>query len=75
MPPIGAAREFGMNAKAEDVIGGKARPFTGAEYLTSLRDGARCGSNNIDYKQRIKVMKLLWDAVGTEFGGRHDSTK
>jgi 4-hydroxyphenylacetate 3-monooxygenase len=38
-PPIGAAREFGMNAKAEDVIGGKARPFTGAEYLTSLRDG------------------------------------
>ena len=34
--------------------------------------GARCGSNNIDYKQRIKVMKLLWDAVGTEFGGRHE---
>jgi len=30
------------------------------------------GSNNIDYKQRIKVMKLLWDAVGTEFGGRHE---
>ena len=25
--------------KAEDAIAGKARPFTGAEYLESLRDG------------------------------------
>ena len=30
------------------------------------------GSNGIGYKERIKVMKLLWDAVGTEFGGRHE---
>ena len=30
------------------------------------------GSNGIDYKERIKMMKLLWDAVGTEFGGRHE---
>jgi 4-hydroxyphenylacetate 3-monooxygenase len=30
------------------------------------------GSNDIDYKQRIKTMKLLWDAVGTEFGARHE---
>jgi 4-hydroxyphenylacetate 3-monooxygenase len=30
------------------------------------------GSNGIDYKERIKIMKLLWDAVGTEFGGRHE---
>jgi len=30
------------------------------------------GSNNIDYKERIKIMKLLWDSVGTEFGGRHE---
>jgi 4-hydroxyphenylacetate 3-monooxygenase len=30
------------------------------------------GSNGIDYKQRIKIMKLLWDAVGTEFGARHE---
>ncbi len=30
------------------------------------------GSNNIDYRERIKIMKLLWDAVGTEFGGRHE---
>jgi len=30
------------------------------------------GSNGIDYKERIKVMKMLWDAVGTEFGARHE---
>ncbi len=30
------------------------------------------GSNNYSAEQRIKLMKLLWDAVGTEFGGRHE---
>jgi 4-hydroxyphenylacetate 3-monooxygenase len=30
------------------------------------------GSNGIEYKERIKIMKLLWDAIGTEFGGRHE---
>src|SRR6478752_2168983 len=30
------------------------------------------GSHGIDYKERIKTMKLLWDAIGTEFGGRHE---
>ncbi len=30
------------------------------------------GSYGIGYKERIKIMKLLWDAVGTEFGGRHE---
>ena len=30
------------------------------------------GSNGIEYKERIKIMKLLWDAIGTEFGARHE---
>ena len=30
------------------------------------------GSHGIDYSERIKIMKLLWDAIGTEFGGRHE---
>jgi hypothetical protein len=25
------------------------------------------GSRGIDFKERIKIMKLLWDASGTEF--------
>jgi len=30
------------------------------------------GSHDIGHVERIKTMKLLWDAVGTEFGGRHE---
>ena len=30
------------------------------------------GSNGYDAEQRIKLLKLLWDAIGTEFGGRHE---
>jgi 4-hydroxyphenylacetate 3-monooxygenase len=30
------------------------------------------GSAGIDYKERIKIMKLVWDAVGSEFGARHE---
>ena len=30
------------------------------------------GSYGIGYKERIKIMKLLWDAIGSEFGGRHE---
>jgi 4-hydroxyphenylacetate 3-monooxygenase len=30
------------------------------------------GSHGIGFEERIKIMKLLWDAVGTEFGGRHE---
>lgn len=30
------------------------------------------GSGGIDHVQRIKILKLLWDAIGTEFGGRHE---
>jgi len=30
------------------------------------------GSNDASALERVKLMKLLWDAVGTEFGGRHE---
>jgi len=30
------------------------------------------GSDGSNAVERIKVMKLLWDALGTEFGGRHE---
>ena len=30
------------------------------------------GSHGMDHRERIKLMKLLWDAVGTEFGGRQE---
>jgi len=30
------------------------------------------GSNGYDAMNRVKTLKLLWDALGTEFGGRHE---
>jgi 4-hydroxyphenylacetate 3-monooxygenase len=30
------------------------------------------GSNGYTAEQRIKLMKLLWDCIGTEFGARHE---
>ena len=30
------------------------------------------GSNGYDAVDRVKLFKLMWDAMGTEFGGRHE---
>jgi len=30
------------------------------------------GSNGYSAEDRVKLMKLMWDAIGTEFGGRHE---
>ena len=57
-------------------------PYTGKEFLESLDDGREVwiygervylrGSGGVDAVGRVKLMKLLWDAIGTEFGGRHE---
>ncbi|MDA3626038.1 4-hydroxyphenylacetate 3-hydroxylase N-terminal domain-containing protein [Saccharopolyspora oryzae] len=30
------------------------------------------GSNGYDSIERVKLMKLIWDSIGSEFGGRHE---
>jgi 4-hydroxyphenylacetate 3-monooxygenase len=30
------------------------------------------GSNGYSAEDRVKLMKLMWDAIGSEFGGRHE---
>ena len=30
------------------------------------------GSKGIPAVDRVKIMKILWDAIGTEFGARHE---
>ncbi|HTC08806.1 MAG TPA: 4-hydroxyphenylacetate 3-hydroxylase N-terminal domain-containing protein [Acetobacteraceae bacterium] len=47
------------------------RDFANPEIEPYLRQYVR-GSHGIEYAERIKIMKLLWDAIGTEFGGRHE---
>jgi 4-hydroxyphenylacetate 3-monooxygenase len=47
------------------------RDFKNPEIDKYLKKYVR-GSSGIDYKARIKLMKLLWDAIGSEFGARHE---
>ena len=47
------------------------RDFKSPELRPYLDKYVR-GSNGIEAQERIKLMKLLWDAIGTEFGGRHE---
>ncbi|HUN44368.1 MAG TPA: 4-hydroxyphenylacetate 3-hydroxylase N-terminal domain-containing protein [Acetobacteraceae bacterium] len=48
-----------------------AKDFANPSIEPYLRQYVR-GSHGIGYEERIKIMKLLWDAIGTEFGGRHE---
>jgi 4-hydroxyphenylacetate 3-monooxygenase len=48
-----------------------AKDFENPEIDRYLAKYVR-GSHGMGYRERIKIMKLLWDAVGTEFGGRHE---
>ncbi|MHC0430268.1 4-hydroxyphenylacetate 3-hydroxylase family protein [Streptomyces sp. O3] len=52
-----------VNSSAEDFKNPDVRPYLD-KYLR--------GSGGVEAVDRVKVMKLLWDAVGTEFGGRHE---
>ncbi|MFD6756873.1 4-hydroxyphenylacetate 3-hydroxylase family protein [Micromonospora gifhornensis] len=52
-----------VNSSAEDFKNPQVRPYLD-RYLR--------GSGGVEAVDRVKVMKLLWDAVGTEFGGRHE---
>ncbi|MDR3352978.1 MAG: hypothetical protein LBO00_08290 [Zoogloeaceae bacterium] len=45
--------------------------FLNPEIRAHLDRYAR-GSYGISAEERVKVMKLLWDAIGTEFGARHE---
>ncbi len=51
-----------------------ARDFKNPEIDKYLQRFVR-GSNGIDYKERIKIMKLLWDAIGSEFGAATSFTR
>ena len=48
-----------------------AQDFKNAEIRPYLDKYVR-GSNGVQAVDRVKLMKLLWDAIGSEFGGRHE---
>lgn len=48
-----------------------AKDFESPEIRPYLDKFVR-GSGGIDAETRVKTLKMMWDAVGTEFGGRHE---
>ena len=52
-----------LNSSARDFQNPELRPYID-KYIR--------GSGGYDAEQRVKLLKLLWDAVGTEFGSRHE---
>ena len=52
-----------LNSSARDFQNPALRPYLD-KYIR--------GSGGYDAEQRVKLMKLLWDAIGTEFGSRHE---
>jgi 4-hydroxyphenylacetate 3-monooxygenase len=47
------------------------KDFSSPEIEPYLHKYVR-GSRDMGHHERIKIMKLLWDSVGTEFAGRHE---
>jgi len=58
-------------ASALIYVNSSAEDFGNADIRRYLDTYLR-GSNGIDAVTRVKLMKLLWDSVGTEFAGRHE---
>ncbi|MET0277899.1 MAG: 4-hydroxyphenylacetate 3-hydroxylase N-terminal domain-containing protein [Pseudorhodoplanes sp.] len=52
-----------LNSSARDFKNPEIRPYID-KYMR--------GSNGYDAESRVKLLKLLWDSIGTEFGGRHE---
>jgi 4-hydroxyphenylacetate 3-monooxygenase len=52
-----------LNSHAVDFKNPELRPFID-RYIR--------GSGGYDAVNRVKVLKLLWDSIGTEFGSRHE---
>jgi aromatic ring hydroxylase len=52
-----------LNSHARDFQNEEIRPYID-RYLR--------GSNGYKAEERVKLMKLLWDTLGTEFAGRHE---
>lgn len=82
--PAGAYRVLNQEAmpKIKNII--ETVVASGLIYLNSHTSDFKCleirpyidqyvrGSGGADAVERVKVMKMLWDAIGSEFGARHE---
>jgi len=62
MQDLGAALIY-LPSHADDFKSPEIRPYLD-QYVR--------GSGGMAALERVKLMKLIWDSIGTEFGGRHE---
>lgn len=51
-----------LPSSANDLLNPELRPYIDRYYR----------GTGINAEDRIKLLKMVWDAIGTEFGGRHE---
>ncbi|MDA3129904.1 4-hydroxyphenylacetate 3-hydroxylase family protein [Aliibacillus thermotolerans] len=51
-----------LPSSSKDFLNPELRPFLDKYYR----------GTGIDAEERVKLLKMIWDAIGTEFGGRHE---
>ncbi len=51
-----------LPSSAKDFLNPELRPYLDQYYR----------GTGIDAEERVKLMKMIWDAIGSEFGGRHE---
>jgi 4-hydroxyphenylacetate 3-monooxygenase len=62
MQDLGSALIY-LPSHADDFKSPEIRPYL-EQYVR--------GSGGVAAVERVKLMKLIWDSIGTEFGGRHE---
>jgi 4-hydroxyphenylacetate 3-monooxygenase len=62
MQDLGSALIY-LPSRADDFKSPEIRPYLD-QYVR--------GSGGMEAVERVKLMKLIWDSIGSEFGGRHE---
>lgn len=62
MQDLGASLIY-LPSHSADFLSPEVRPYLD-KYVR--------GSNGYEAVDRVKLMKLIWDSIGSEFGGRHE---
>lgn len=71
-------REIWLNGERVNDVTTHPAFRNGARSVARLYDALRpfldqyYKGANMDAEQRVKLSKLIWDAIGSEFGGRHE---
>jgi 4-hydroxyphenylacetate 3-monooxygenase len=69
---VAGTQDFrGAQTRVGEVLGWRNMFYALIDGMTLNPGAGPNGSDGVEAVDRVKLMKLLWDSIGTEFGGRH----